>query len=306
MGNVQTVTGILPAEQLGHCQMHEHLYVSEGPATQKFPSLLIDEPERSSCELYAYRRAGGGSIVDAQPGGAGRDVARLKEISIASGVPIVAVTGYHLPHFYPEGHWLLTENREEMEARFSAELSGGCAEAPDVRPGAVKAALSAAGCTDAEKERFLAAAGAAAKAGVPLIVHTEKGFDAVRAAEFAQTEGIPAHRILICHADRQAEDFSVHDAIADTGVMLEYDTIGRFKYHDDEAEVRLIRHMLERGHGAQLLLSLDTTRERLFSYGGAIGLTYLFDVFLPALMRAGVPEEIVRRIMMDNPRRVFE
>lgn len=306
MGTVRVVTGILPAGQLGHCQMHEHLYVAEGPATRKFPALLIDDAERSAQELRLYRNAGGGSIVDAQPGGAGRDAARLKQISLASGVPIVAVTGYHLPHFYPEGHWLLTEGREKLEERFSAELSGGCAEAPDVRPGAVKAALSAAVCSGAEKERFLAAAGAAAKAGVPLIVHTEKGFDAVRAAELAGEAGVPAHRILICHADRQAEDFAIHDAIADTGVMLEYDTIGRFKYHDDESEVRLIRHMLERGHGAQLLFSLDTTRERLFSYGGAIGLTYLFDVFLPALMRAGVPEEIVRRIMMDNPRRVFE
>lgn len=306
MGNVQTVTGILPAEQLGHCQMHEHLYVSAGPATQKFPALLIDDPKRSAGELRAYLNAGGGSIVDAQPGGAGRNAARLKEVSLESGVPIVTVTGYHLPHFYPEGHWLLTEDRDALEERFSAELSGGCSEAPGVQPGAVKAALSAMGCTGVEKERFLAAAGAAARAAVPLIIHTEKGYDAVYAAELAQAEGVPAHRILICHADRQAEDFSTHDAIADAGVMLEYDTIGRFKYHDDEAEIRLIEHMLERGHVAQLLFSLDTTRERLSSYGGAIGLNYLFDAFLPALVRAGISEEILRQITIDNPRRVFE
>ena len=51
MKTVQTVTGEAPISQLGHCQMHEHLFVAEGPATRKNPALLVDEPKRSLAEL---------------------------------------------------------------------------------------------------------------------------------------------------------------------------------------------------------------------------------------------------------------
>lgn len=302
---VQTVLGPIPIESLGHCQMHEHLYVAAGPATQKYPALLIDDPARSAEELADYRRMGGVSILDAQPGGAGRNAAMLKAISAQSGIPVITVTGYHLPHFYPADHWLLTENMDKLCNRFRCELSDGCVEAPGVRPGAVKAALGPEGCAGRLKDCFQAAALAAGAANVPLIVHTEKGAGAVEAVRLAQLAGVPAHRVVICHADRQAADFAPHDAIADTGAMLEYDTIGRFKYHDDDSEIRLIRHMIEGGHAHQLLISLDTTRERLKRYGGGIGLTYLLTDFLPALRRSGVSETIIRQITVDNPQKVF-
>ena len=186
------------------------------------------------------------------------------------------------------------------------ELRNGCVENREVRPGAVKAAVGPEGLVGAAAERYRAAAEAAARAEVPLVVHTEKGLDGVRAVELACACGMPVHRVLICHADRQAADFAPHEAIADTGAMLEYDTIGRFKYHDDEAECRLILHMLERGHERQLLFSLDTTRERLSTYGGAIGLNYILDVFLPMLAASGISEQTLRRITVDNPARVFE
>lgn len=306
MKTVQTVTGEAPISQLGHCQMHEHLFVAEGPATRKNPALLVDEPERSLAELELYRRAGGGSCLDAQPGGAGRDARVLREISRRSGVALIAVTGYHLPHFYAPTHWLFSAPRSALTDFFIDELRNGCVENREVRPGAVKAAVGPEGLVGAAAERYRAAAEAAARAEVPLVVHTEKGLDGVRAVELACACGMPVHRVLICHADRQAADFAPHEAIADTGAMLEYDTIGRFKYHDDEAECRLILHMLERGHERQLLFSLDTTRERLSSYGGAIGLNYILDVFLPMLAASGISGQTLRRITVDNPARVFE
>ena len=306
MTMVQTVTGRLSVEQLGHCQMHEHLFVADGPAAREAPALRIDDPQRSLEELNRYRRAGGGSCLDAQPGGAGRNAEVLRSISRQSGVPVIAVTGYHLPKFYPKTHWLLSAGRNELTEFFCRELTEGCEEAAGVLPGAVKAAIGSEGLQGASEERYRAAATAAAVCGVPLIVHTEKGLDGVRAVELACACGVPVNRMAICHVDRQAEDYAPHEAVADTGAMLEYDTIGRFKYHDDDSEIRLILHMLERGHEGQLLFSLDTTRERLGSYGGSISLTYLLETFLPALTAAGVPEKVLRIITVDNPGRVFE
>lgn len=303
---VQTVLGRIPVERLGHCQMHEHLFVGEGPATRRNPALLIDDEECSARALRDYRTAGGVSILDAQPVGAGRNAAALHRLSRATGVHIIAVTGYHLPVFYPEDHWAMTADEGLLFERFCRELTDGCTEAPQVLPGAVKAALDGDGCRGASAVRFRAAARAAGMARVPLIVHTHLGVDAVRAVEVAAESGVPVHRVVVCHADRQAEDFAPHDAVARTGAMLEYDTIGRFKYHDDAAEARLIRHMIDDGYAGQMLLSLDTTRERLKSYGGAIGLDYLFSNFLPFLRREGISEADIHRMTHENPRKTFE
>ena len=293
-------------ESLGHCQLHEHLFVSAGPATEKNPALLIDNPAYSARELAAYARAGGGCVLDAQPGGAGRNAAVLRDISLRTGVAVIAVTGYHTDAFYREDDELLQAYGQELTERFLRELREGCREAPDVYPGAVKAALNRDGCQGRTRERFLAAARAAREADVPLIVHTEAGAGAVEAAELALMEGLAAHRVVICHADRRADDFGHHEAIAETGVMLEYDTIHRLKYHDDASEIRLIRHMLEKGRAGQLLLSLDPTRARLRSYGGDIGLDYILNTFAPALENSGIPAETIHQITHENPKRVFD
>lgn len=173
------------------------------------------------------------------------------------------------------------------------------------RAGAVKAALGPDGPAGRDGVLLRAAAGAAAMAGAPLILHTEPGTDPVAAVAFCERAGLDPARILLCHLDRQAEDFRPHEAAARTGASLEYDTIGRFRYHDDESEIRLILHMLEKGHRNRLLLSLDTTAARLMRYGGEIGLCYLIGTFLPMLAAAGVSPADIEAITRRNPARAF-
>ena len=305
MKQIQSVTGPINPEDLGHFQMHEHLFVSAGPGTERFPALLADDVEKSTAEAKFYLSHGGGGFLDAQPVDAGRNAAMLRRIAQESGARIVTVTGYHLPHFYPEGHWIHSDDEEALYARFADELANGCAECREVRPGAVKAALGNEGLDARARVKLSAAARAAAGAGVPIVIHTEKGAGGVEAVELCRAAGMPVNRILICHIDRQADDFAPHDTIAATGAMLEYDTIGRFKYHDDASEIRLIRHMIEGAHLNQLLFSLDTTSQRLNAYGGEIGMDYMFTSFLPALREAGFSEEEIRAITIENPKRAF-
>ena len=117
--------------------------------------------------------------------------------------------------------------------------------------------------------------------------------------------GVPPEKMVVCHVDRQAADFAPHDAVAALGVYLDYDTIGRFKYHSDEEEVALIRHMADRGWGDRLLLALDTTAQRLAAYGGEIGLRYLLDTFYPRLAEAGFSAGELSLFSTDNCRRLF-
>lgn len=300
---MRTVLGAVEAS--GHIQPHEHIFVRATPASRSNPALEISDPERSLVELLGYRAAGGAAIVDAQPLGAGRDAAALRSLSVQSGVAIVAVTGFHLPGFYAPESSLLGKDEEALFALYLRELSVGMEECPQARAGAVKAAIGRDGIQGAVRARLRAAARAAAKADVALIVHTEAGMHAVEAVDLCAECGLDPRRVLVCHADRQAWDYAPHEAIAATGAYLEYDTVGRFKYHSDEDEARLIVHMLSRGYGDRLLLSLDTTAQRLSSYGGEIGLDYLLRTFLPRLRACGVSEDDLARITRENPARAL-
>ena len=137
------------------------------------------------------------------------------------------------------------------------------------------------------------------------MLHTERGENTLPALELCFRAGLTPERLIVCHVDRQAADFGPHDAIAATGVYLDYDTIGRFKYHSDEEEVALLRHMCERGYAQRLLLSLDTTAQRMAAYGGEISLCYLLERFLPRLEADGFPPETLADFTVLNCRRLF-
>jgi len=316
MKTAACVLGPVPPDRLGHCQIHEHIFVRATPAAEKNPALRIDDEAHSAEELRRYRAAGGGSLVDAQPFGAGRDALALARLSRETGVAVVASTGFHLPGFYRPDSWLNDLDEGGLRALFESELAEGMlpweAETlgPDtprtgVRAGLVKAAIPAEGPVGRFRTLLRAAAGAAAARRAPLMLHTEKGQRAVEAAELCFSLGVAPEGLIVCHADRQADDFAPHEALARLGVYLDYDTIGRFRYHSDEAELRLILHMLEKGLGGRLLLSLDTTAARLRSYGGSIGLDYLFVSFLPALRAAGVHGDALEAMTRVSPRRAL-
>ena len=82
---------------------------------------------------------------------------------------------------------------------------------------------------------------------------------------------------------------------------MEFDTIGRFKYHDDQTEAALFRKLAEAGFENQLLFSLDTTRARLKAYTpGAIGLDYLVNTFLKVLQRSGITRNQIHKFSHEN------
>ena len=89
MKTIMTVLGPIAAADLGYCQMHEHIFVLPTPNSVKYPALEISDEKASLRELIAYRKSGGEAMLDAQPIGAGRDIAALKRLSAGSGVHII-------------------------------------------------------------------------------------------------------------------------------------------------------------------------------------------------------------------------
>lgn len=308
---IQTVLGLVDANKLMHIQPHEHLMIESGNASNINPDLCIDDIQKSIKEVMDYKKCGGSAILDAQPVGSGRLASDLVTIAQKTDVHIIASTGFHKEMFYWEDHWIHQCSSELLYEMFIEEIENGMfigntIETPRERikgkAGMIKAAIDFNGLTEYYTPKFEAAAQASTDTGVPIMVHIEKGSDPFDIINFLTNQKVKPKQIILCHLDRTHHDYKLHEEIAETGVFLEYDTIGRFKYHKDEKEADLILHMLEKGYSNSLLLSLDTTRSRLSSYNGKIGLTYLIHTFIPRLLNLGVNRETIRLLTYKNPR----
>ncbi|MDO4322552.1 MAG: hypothetical protein Q4C61_08480 [Lachnospiraceae bacterium] len=315
MKTIMTVQGPVCPEELGFCQCHEHLAISKGTSWEKSPVLLIDDLEKSTQEAARLMKSGGGTVVDAQPGGCNRIEKNLLAISKKTGLNIVASTGFHKLCFYPEGHWLFTLSEDELRGIFIHELTAGMfsnidtefhSDCSSIRAGIVKMALDTEGLTPIYRKLFAAGAEAARAADVPVMVHIEQGSDPIALFHFLKERRVPPKRMIFCHMDRAIPDLEIHKQLLAEGIFLEYDTIGRFKYHSDLREIEIFQTMLSEGFGDQLLFSLDTTRARLKSYEEqAIGLDYLFTSFLPLMRHCGIAEGQIEKISHSNFVRVF-
>ena len=97
--------------------------------------------------------------------------------------------------------------------------------------------------------------------------------------------------------------------ILDQGANLQFDFLGhRFDPVDEAREPRIVEllvDLLDRGYGAQILLSQDVCHDMQLKANGGFGYAYLQQHFLPALRTAAVGEGELERIMVENPRRML-
>jgi predicted metal-dependent phosphotriesterase family hydrolase len=307
--SVVTVLGLIPAASLGVTDAHDHLFLS----TPALPGQEFDDLQRSTAEVRAARATGIRTVVELTPIGCGRRPDLMRALSEATGVHVVAASGYHRDAHYPTGHWVLDASVDVLTERIVTDLMDGmhpndwayAGQPLDVaRAGIIKAGASYQHITRAERDRLGAAARASQRTGAPIIVHTEVGTCGHEIADLLEGEGIPPQRIILAHLDRNP-DAELHADLAARGVMLEYDTAGRIKYRPDSDLLDLIEAMAAAGHLHRLLLGLDLgRRDYLHAYGGGPGMTYLMQTFVPRLRRR-IGEAPVETILSGNPAHAF-
>lgn len=312
---IMTVKGEISPEQLGFCHAHEHLFIANGPSAKVNPVLRLDSFPKTLAELRLYQSVGGQAIVDAQPVGCGRMAQLLFQVATESRIHVVAATGFHKLCYYPSGHWIYSISTEKLAEIFITEYREGMyvdgdyilpRERATTKPGVIKVAVDAAGLTPPYRRLLSAAAIAAQETGLPVLSHVERGAGALELITFFLDHGLSPERLILCHLDRDLRDFAYHRQVAETGVYLEYDTIGRCKYHSDEEEAAHIRKMVAAGFQGQILLGLDVTRSRMKNYGGRLGLDYISTEFIPLLKRVGLDETVINDFMIKNPAKAFQ
>lgn len=351
---VMTVLGPIPADELGVTLAHEHLqsnfemYFMTAPEAsrqrdvdrpidmsmlsdlRRWPfsttrdNLVFNDVDASIAELEYFIRAGGRSVVDQTCINVGRDPAALQRISRATGLHIVTATGFYVESAQPD--WVAGATADDLAQVMITEIQDGIGDT-GVRPGVigeigVSGRLRGAGLakvgpiTDEEVKGLRAAGRASLQTGLAVSVHTDPlpPHGALRVIDILEEEGVSPDRIIIDHLDN-TEDLDLHRAVADRGVFVEYDHIGRDSFaHEwgyghswghDSWRARFAKTLIDEGHGSQLLFSQDCcTKIDLRGYGGP-GFAHVLENFVPTLRAMGVSSDDLDDILVTNPARAF-
>ena len=303
---IRTVLKDIAVESLGWCQCHEHVFIEDGLSRMINESLYMNDYDKSLKEVFSYKAAGGHSFIDAQPYSCGRMAEYLIDLSNMTGVYIIGTTGFHKTQFLENPERFTNMSADDISKIYISEVEEGMISSKgdrlSGRAGIIKCAIIKEGIDDSKiySKLFEAVAITAVETGAPIMVHTDKDADILAVIDYFKRKGIDSKKIMICHLDRARHDYAYHLEVAKTGVYLEYDTICREKYHSNEKELELISFMLSNGFEKKLMLSLDTTRQRLKSYEGKIGLDYILINFSKLLLLY-MNSKTLNQLMIKNP-----
>jgi phosphotriesterase-related protein len=301
-GQIWTVLGPLQPQELGLADAHAHLWIEASPGIAP-GSPVLDNRAASQEELLRFRRAGGSAVVDCQPYGCGRNGRVLAELARATGIHVIACTGFHLRKYYPAraATWSWTE--QQAVNFFTMELERGLSESLDwnvpIRAGFIKVACEASLETTAP-HLLVSAAEASRTCGACIEIHTEKGQQAEQILAFFSGLQVEPGRLVLCHMDKRP-DFGLHQELAQAGVLLEYDTFFRSKYEPERNLWPLIEKMVLAGLDGAVGLAADLADGAEWTVnGGRFGLPGLLTQVRPRLLEMGFPDQIIARMLGGN------
>ncbi len=318
MALVNTVRGPIDGRDLGATLMHEHVFILS-PDIAKTSAEWDEEGAQASAvqRLRELKDHGIDTIVDLTVIGLGRFIPRIT--SVADQVPdinIIAATGIYtyneVPmYFHFRGPGTILGGPEPMTEMFAREITDGIGDT-GVRAGILKCATDTAGLTPGVERVLRAVAQTHRRTGTPITTHTPTppqpwGLEQQRI--FAE-EGVDLPQVVIGHSGGTL-DTAYHEAIIANGSYLGMDHFGIGTFSIEE-RVAAVNTLCERGHADRIVLShdamchVDWFPPAVASAWKDWRWTHIPDDVLPAMRRAGIAEDDITTMMVDNPRRILE
>lgn len=294
---VMTVQGPVDPTELGVVLPHEHLIVDLRHSLLGFDAIL-DDVDLAIDEVTLYRQAGGGTIVDVSNIGMGRDIRALARIAEATGVKIVAATGFYTEPYYPREVYELTTNR--LADLLIGELTEGI-DGTGIRAGVLGEIGTRRDFVGPAEERVFRAVARAHKAtGAPISTHTFLEQLIHDQIDILTDEGVDPARVIIGHLGDH-RDVERLLGVARRGVYLQFDHLGYPVQQRDTERARTIATLARAGYTSRILLSQDICiKSRLHGYGGT-GYDFILSQFTRLLADQGLAEDEIRQMLVDNP-----
>src|SRR5580704_9780303 len=254
-----------------------------GGGTAPTPPDIMHNVDLMSEEVAKIKSEGITCIVDAGHADMGRDINFIRQVSMKSGVPIVAGGGFYSQPFYPKEISTMSEDQI---------LAALLKQADEDTLGVFGEIGSWDEITADERKVFRAVGRAHVATNLSVFTHTGiPGKSALEQLDILEDAGVKPDRVVIGHLGNLVdESVYVHKAICRRGAFVGFDRLGG---NNDAQQVPMVMALIEAGFADHLMFSADA------SSGYAKTLT----VFLPKLKAAGISDEVLHRILVDNPRR---
>lgn len=320
---VQTVSGPVETERLGSVLMHEHV---ASLALDGFYSGGGDDAHLIESALGVLPGLGVGTLVD---------LTGRTRVESGNGPGVLATLGERLPlqvvmgySFYKDP-WLAASASSNID-----ELTDLYVEQAVVGTDGIKAGIygevgtSRDEITDREELHLRAVARAHVATGLAISTHCTLGTMAVEQVEVLASEGADLSRVVVGHMDLRPDLHYLEEVLA-TGVTLGFDTFGKEwfdyrvpgsedespgevvkwgYYRPDDDRVAALAELCTRGYDARIVLSCDMSGAEAWmnpSTHGRHGFAYLHMVVLDRLREAGVTEQALHRMLVENPARIL-
>ena len=253
------------------------------PATGPQPPDPRRDPKLMAEELNAARRDGIACLVDAGHPDMGRDIEFSRQAAMLSGLPVVAGAGFYSQPYYPKE--ISTMSEEQIVRALIQQVD-------DFPAGVFGEIGSWDEMTKDERKVFRAIGRAHVATNLSILTHTGiPGKAAIEQLDILEDAGVNPNRVVIGHLGNLVDpNVYVHKTICRRGAFVGFDRQGG---PNDAQQVPLVMALLEAGFADNLLFSADQST----------GFGRTLTAFLPKLKAAGASDAVLRKIMVDNPRR---
>jgi len=305
---IRTILKDVTPESLGWgaTLFHEHISITDPlppwfpPPKNPLPPAYGSKIDLMVEEVKALAKDGVSCIVNGGTVDLGQNVDHLREIATRSGFAIVVAGGYYLHATYPPE---IKGKSEDEIAQFLMR------DASAQRWGALgEIGVSQHPMFPDEQTVLRAVCKTNLQTGLPIFTHnphTGCKECALEQMDVIESMGVnPAH-VCIGHLADITDNpkAETHKQIAKRGAFLGFDTVGRRLSQPDSKKLEMLLAVLDAGYEDHVLLGSDFATEDELKANHGAGFDSAMIVFVPKMRAAGVKEDTIHKILVDNPRR---
>ena len=342
MRKLNTVRGVISAEEVDLICPHEHLFIdmtheAVEPKTEEekeffygeiqmkdlgvlhrnpyilYDNLLLQDVDLAVEETNCLADYGCNLLVDVTTVGVGRDMMKLKEFCKKSKLNVIAGTGLFVHDALPEMYEHMTV--QQIADWMIGEIRNGHCDT-GIKPGVIGEIGVSEKIYPIEEKSIRAAAIASVATDLPIYLHTYPwNRVALDAVKMLIADGVKPENICICHLDVTFDDEYMRQVL-DLGIYLEFDNLskefffepqeGSFAggpFETDVARVHKIKELIAEGYIGQLLLANDLCLKGSLHHFGGVGYDHAFRNFVPMMRLYGISEADIHKIVYENPKR---
>jgi phosphotriesterase-related protein len=301
----------LPDEPLGI----EHLWVLRHNVARLRDNVHQQDLDVAEAELRRFKEVGGGTIVEVSSDGLAPNPAGLAELAGRTGLNIVAGTGYYIGASHPPE--LADRRVEQVAEEMLRDVLEGI-PGSGVRAGVLGEIGTTEPLASTERVVLKATGRVQAETGAAIVLHPDsvhRTYEQIaRTLDILATAGAALDRVIISHCDdRLHPNYDSYGKLAVLGCTLAFDTFGKHSYYavrrrqypSDEQRIATIARLVDDGLAGSVTLSHDACYKTDLTRWGGDGYGHIPRNIVPRLRQAGVSDEAIQQMLVENPRRLL-